>query len=208
MNKRTTFPSTAILGLLASLMSSPMPALAQGVKAPSPDPELRGEWRRAGPGFACEVVTGNKQQPDPDQLIIACQRLGALSVGVPESALIASFGEPQRKLDQPDNAVGYVYFLGKPQQYPYVVGTVKAGRVIALQASGEAPVAAASFNQVNLGDSTDKLRARFGIAFHVGPSGLANTDLWSYGQWPFSFEVRNERVTSIRITDPTAKPTR
>lgn len=66
-----------------------------------------------------------------------------------------------------------------------------------------APVAAYGFNQINLGDSTEKLSAQFGSPFHVGPSGLEKTDLWTYGPWPFSFEVRDERVTSIRISDPT-----
>jgi hypothetical protein len=35
---------------------------------------------------------------------------------------------------------------------------------------------------------------------------LPGTDLWSYGVWPFSFEVKDGRVTSIRISDPAEKP--
>ncbi|MET4231366.1 hypothetical protein ABIA85_004647 [Bradyrhizobium sp. LA6.10] len=47
--------------------------------------------------------------------------------------------------------------------------------------------------------------AQFGGPFHVGPSGLEKTELWTYEPWPFSFEVRQDRVTSIRISDPTVK---
>jgi hypothetical protein len=44
--------------------------------------------------------------------------------------------------------------------------------------------------------------AQFGGPFHVGPSGLEKTELWTYHPWPFSFEVQADRVTSIRISDP------
>jgi hypothetical protein len=81
--------------------------------------------------------------------------------------------------------------------------TLTANRVVALQISGEAPAPGYSFNQVNLGDGIDKLMGQFASPHHVGPSGLDKTELWSYGPWPFSFEVRGDRVTSIRISDPT-----
>ncbi|WFT92797.1 hypothetical protein QA633_31265 [Bradyrhizobium barranii] len=136
-------------------------------------------------------------------LSFACQRMGALGVGISEAALKAVLGEPHRKLPPADNATSYVYFLGKADQLPYLAAVVKANRVVALQISGPAPVATYSFNQVNLGDSTEKLMARFGGPFHVGPSGLEKTELWTYEPWPFSFEVRQDRVTSIRIADPT-----
>ncbi|WP_247505577.1 hypothetical protein [Bradyrhizobium sp. 1] len=80
---------------------------------------------------------------------------------------------------------------------------MKANRVIALQISGPAPAPGYSFNQLNLGHSTERLLARFGSLVHVGPSGLEKTELWTYAPWPFSFEVREDRVTSIRINDPT-----
>ncbi|MCS3494976.1 hypothetical protein M2189_006064 [Bradyrhizobium japonicum] len=171
-----------------------------------PDPELRGQWLRVGQTFACKVEAGKRiTPPDPDALSFACQRMGALGVGISEASLKAALGEPHRKLPPANNATNYVYFLGKPDQLPYLAATVKANRVVALQVSGPAPVAAYGFNQVNLGDSIEKLIARFGGPFHVGPSGLEKTELWTYEPWPFSFEVRQDRVTSIRISDPTIK---
>lgn len=170
----------------------------------APDPELRGQWLWAGQGFACKVEAGKRvDAPDPDVLSFACQRMGALGVGISEASLKAVLGEPQRKLPQPNNAAADVYFFGRPNERPYLAATVKANRVVALQISGSAPVAVYSFNQINLGDSMEKLLAQFGSPFHVGPSGLEKTELWTYGPWPFSFEVRGDRVTSIRISDPT-----
>jgi hypothetical protein len=77
--------------------------------------------------------------------------------------------------------------------------------VIALQVSGPAPAPGYSFNHINLGDSTEKLMAQFGGPFHVGPSGLEKTELWTYHPLLFSFEVQADRVTSIRISDPTVQ---
>ncbi|EJN07339.1 hypothetical protein PMI42_07877 [Bradyrhizobium sp. YR681] len=172
----------------------------------APDPELRGQWLRAGPGFACKVETGKRgTPPDPDVLSFACLRMGALGVGISEGSLKAVLGEPHRKLPPAHDATNYVYFLGKADQFPYLAATVKANRVIALQISGPTPVAGYSFNQINLGDGTERLLAQLGSPFNVGPSGLEKTELWTYGPWPFSFEVRENRVTSIRINDPTVK---
>lgn len=110
--------------------------------------------------------------------------MGALGVGISEASLKAVLGEPHRKLPPANNAATYVYFLGKADRFPYLAAAVKANRVLALQISGTAPAAAYGFNQVNLGDSTEKLRAQFGNPFHVGPSGLGKTELWTYGPWP------------------------
>jgi hypothetical protein len=191
-----------LLGMSAS--ANGQGALPRPQQSKTPDPELRGQWLRAGQGFACKVEAGkNVAAPDPDILSFACQRMGALGVGISETSLKAVLGEPHRKLPPTDGATNYVYFLGKPNQYPYLAATVKANRIVALQISGEAPAAGYSFNQVNLGDGIDKLMAQFGSPHHVGPSGLDKTELWTYGPWPFSFEVRGDRVTSIRIKDPT-----
>lgn len=198
-----------LAGCALALFVLGMPASVTGQGAPpqqakTPDPELRGEWLRAGPGFACRVAAGKRiAAPEPEVLSYACQRMGALGVGISEASLKAVLGEPHHRMPPERNGTAYVYFLGKPNQYPYLAATVNASRVVALQISGEAPAAAYSFNQINLGDSTEKLLAQFGSPFHVGPSGLEKTELWTYGPWPFSFEVRGDRVTSIRITDPT-----
>jgi hypothetical protein len=192
----------SLLGLLAPANGQGTPASQQGTK--TPDPELRGMWQRAGQAFVCRVDTGKRlTPPDPDILSFACQRMGALGVGISEAAAKAALGEPPRKQEQPNNATADVYFLGKLDQLPILAVTVRANRVVALQISGEAPLAAYSFNQINLGDNTEKLLTQFGSPYHVGPSGLEKTELWTYGPWPFSFEVRDDRVTSIRISDPT-----
>ena len=196
--------SRLLAGCTLALFVLGMPASVNGQGAKTPDPELRGQWLRAGQGFGCKVDPSRRiAVPEPELLGYACQRMGALGVGISEASLKAVLGEPQRKMPPANNGTTYVYFLDKPDHYPYLAATVNADRVVALQISGEAPAGAYSFNQINLGDGTEKLLAQFGSPRHVGPSGLEKTELWTYGPWPFSFEVRGDRVTSIRITDPT-----
>ena len=80
--------------------------------------------------------------------------------------------------------------------------TVRNERIIVLQMTGPATAKAYSFNHVNLGDSTQTLTQYFGAPFRVVKSELPDTDEWSYPPWPFSFEVKAGRVTSMRINDP------
>ena len=192
-------------GDAAPTVDQPAGTPQQGNK--TADPGLRGEWRRAGEkSFACVVAAPKRlANPDPDALARACLRIGPVGIGDSESSLKGALGEPNRTLEQPDNASAFIYFLDKPGQYPYLVATMKGGRIVALQTTGPAPAKGSRFNRVDLGDSTEKLKAQFGPAFNTGSSGLPGTDLWSYGPWPFSFEVKDGRVTSIRIIDPAAK---
>jgi hypothetical protein len=202
-------------GLLVNEFSAGDAAPAADAPASAPrqgketaDGPLRGEWRRAGEtSFACVVAAPKSlDAPDPDALARACLRIGPVGIGDSETLLKATLGEPSRRLEQPGNASAYVYFLGKPDQFPYLVATVRSGRIIALQTTGPAAAKGTRFNRVDLGDGADKLKAEFGPAYKIGASELPGTDLWSYGVWPFSFEVKDGCVTSIRISDPAEKP--
>src|SRR5262249_6670658 len=99
-------------------------------------------------------------------------------------------------------AVAWIYFLERAGSYPYLAVTVAQDRIVALQISGPAPAKGYSFNHVDLGAATDSVIQYFGRPSRIGPSGLEATDLWSYTPWPFSFEVKDGHVTSIRIADP------
>jgi hypothetical protein len=79
--------------------------------------------------------------------------------------------------------------------------TVKENKIMALQVSGPATSKDLTFNHVKLGDSKQLLTGYFGAASRVKPSGEKDTNLWSYSPWPFSFEVEDGLVTSVRITD-------
>ena len=168
--------------------------------------ELRGEWGRNGPAFVCTVRAG-KLAPsaiDPDMLARACQHMGPFVIGDDAEVLKATLGAPHRTraLPQPDGATAWLYFLGQQEHYPYLVATVSKGRIVALQVTGTAATNGYDFNHVDLGMPVDTVIQVFGQPYRTGPSDEKDTELWTYGVWPFSFEVRGAHVTSIRISEP------
>jgi hypothetical protein len=167
--------------------------------------DLHGEWRRAGAGFACTVTSKGRLPPEavnPDVLAKACLHMGPFMIGGAAQSVTSLLGAAPRTMSQPGDATALIYFLDRPGQMPYLVATVQKDQIVALQVSGRSPVKAYGFNHVNLGDDTKTVLKYFGAANKIGPSGEAGTDLWSYGPWPFSFEMRDGYVSSIRIVDP------
>jgi hypothetical protein len=163
----------------------------------------RGEWHRVGESFACKVGAPRQLPPSavtPEALLLACMHMGPFVIGGDAGTLESVLGPPHRTLTQPKEAL--VWFLGERDHYPYFVASVRNDKIVVLQVTGTAHSKAYSFNHVNLGDSTDTLIKFFGPAFRVGKSDLPDTDVWHYGPWPFSFEVKGGKVTSIRIVDP------
>jgi hypothetical protein len=169
-----------------------------------------GEWVRTGPTFACRAAAAGtipQDKFDPEDLGRACLHMGPFRVGNPAQTLKSVLGEPHETLPQPKGVMAWLYFLDRPGQFPYFVGFVLQDRIVALQTSGVAPVPSKdySFNHIDLGTDTDTLLKVFGPATHTQPAGIKDTDLWTYGPWPFSFEVRAGHVTSIHITDPASQ---
>lgn len=176
-------------------------SIDKGIKAT----DLRGEWQRAGAGFACKVGTPKKLPPElikPEILSRACLHMGPFGIGDDAQTLTTALGAPHRSLPQPNGMTASVYFLEKTGQYPYLVATVSKNRLVALQVTGPAAAKGHSFNHVDLGATTDTLVQVFGQPNHLEPSSEKDTELWAYRPWPFSFQIRDGRVTSIRIAEP------
>ena len=201
----------ALLAVLLISMSLPAAHAQTGaVKAPAASgkvhhvTELRGEWRRNGPAFVCTVPAGKlaPSEVNPDMLARACQHMGPFVVGDDVQVLKATLGAPHRTLPQPNGAQALLYFLEQREHYPYFVATVSKNRIIALQVTGTAAAKSYDFNHIDLGMTSDALVQVFGQPSHFEPSEEKDTELWTYGVWPFSFEVRGGHVTSIRIREP------
>jgi hypothetical protein len=166
---------------------------------------LRGEWRRAGPSFVCVVTPAGKLPPEainPDVFAKACLHMGPFGIGDKAQSVESRLGPPPRTLSMPNGATAWIYFLEQSERPPFFIATLKSNKIIALQVSGPATSKDFTFNHVKLGESTELLVKHFGPATRTGPSGEKDTELWSYPPWPFSFEVRNGLVSSVRISDP------
>ena len=128
--------------------------------------------------------------------------MGPFVIGDSVAVLKATLGAPHRTLPQPNGSLAWLYFLGERDHHPYLVATLGNNRITALQVTGPQPAKGYDFNHVDLGATTDALVQMFGQPSHFEPSEEKDTELWTYGVWPFSFEIRDGHVTSIRIHEP------
>jgi hypothetical protein len=203
---------SALILLGAAAVASLEAARAQAPTAAGESASLfkDGEWIRSGAGFACRAAPVEQIPSDkfnPEDLGRACLHMGPFRVGSPAQTLKSVLGEPHKTLPQSKGMTAWIYFLDQPGQFPYFIGFVLQDRIVALQASGVAPVPSKdySFNHIDLGTDADTLLKVFGPVTQTRPAGIKDTELWTYGPWPFSFEVKEGHVTSIHITDPTLR---
>ncbi|GLH81153.1 hypothetical protein SSBR45G_60620 [Bradyrhizobium sp. SSBR45G] len=198
------------LSLPAQAQSAPRKAAPPAARPAPPAPELpddlkgvRGEWKRAGAGFACTVTPARQLSQELLLAVMAraCMRLGPLVVGDPAATATTALGQPHRTLKQPQDKVAWIYFVGQREHYPYFVVTVAADRIVALQVTGDGTTTAPGYelSSVGLGAATDDLVKVFGQPSHFEPSELKGVELWTYPPHPFSFELKGGRVMSIRI---------
>ena len=198
-----------VSGLTVAMVLSVLPsALCAQAGDPPAGAGLEAEWVRQGNYFSCR--TKPRPKPSPDEMKLsreeivrqierACLRLGPFAVGDEAKLIEPILGKPARTLARPNDATALVFFLGQPGELPYLVVTVKQDRIVVLQVSGSAGAERFSFNQIGLGTTSEAVIERFGRPLQSGPSGLKDTEFWSYNPWTFSFEVSGGRVTSIRI---------
>jgi hypothetical protein len=197
---------TAAMLLVPSWPAAVAQSAVTAAQAPSADTlrDVRGEWKRAGAGFACAAKMPQQLTPAQLEALITrtCLHLGPLVIGDAADRAIAALGQPHRTLNQPKGRVAWIYFLGQRDHYPYFIVTVETNKVVALQVTGETAAPGYDFNHVTLGASADDLLQVFGQPSHFEPSELKDAELWTYPPHPFSFELKSGRVISIRIREP------
>lgn len=143
---------------------------------------------------------------DSDPLA-GCLRTGPLVIGMSETEIRDVLSEPLAETDDGQGGRAYVYALswaGIPNgsdltAYAAVVyGTDR--RAKSLQVSGSArPAGDWGFSGLAIGDPASDVLAKFGRPFSTSLVEFNNASLWSYGVWPFSFEVLDGVLVSIRI---------
>ena len=182
-------------------------AAAQDAQKLLVDHGHRGEYERAGPSFTCKVKTKERIPPErlPELLGQSCLHMGALAIGSEVALLERTLGEPNRIVFGEKGAMHHVYFFGDPKENSYLIASAWRERIVVLQLTGPGTNDRFSFNRIALGAGSDVLLKHFGTPTNVRPSSQKDTELWTYGPFSFSFEVKAERVTSIRIADPQFK---
>jgi hypothetical protein len=188
---------------------------------PLSSPEL-GYFSRAGEGgFSCMARSGSSRSDDP---LADCLELGGLKIGGLEGEAAILVGAPIAHVDGGDGVVQIhaLSWAGTPNASDltsYIaVAYDSERRTTSIQLSGSLPPPCCwRFSGLTVGDSTDALIARFGRPFSVEAVPANGATLWLYGPWPFSFEVLDGKVSSIRIVanqlagmneEPAARPSR
>lgn len=169
------------------------------VSAPAP-----GYFSRAGEGsFACMARANSSRSDDP---LAECLRVGNLRIGGLEGEASILIGGPVAQVDGGDGVVQVhaLSWAGTPdasELTSYIaVSYDSERRTTSIQLSGSVPPRCCwRFSGLTIGDSTDALIARFGRPFSVEPVPANGATLWLYGSWPFSFEVLDGKISSIRI---------
>ncbi len=192
--------SLAVAALAATAWA--LPSVAGQADEPWIDPGYRGEFIRAGGGFSCKVGADQKVRPEHGPYLTeqACLHMGPFAIGG-DSALVKALGKPEQVAPLSAEATQLVFLPPTPTGNTYMVVTIAHGRIVALQMSGEAPIPGWSFNHIDLGMPVEKLTGILGEAFNVRPVADNGSELWTYGAWTFSFEVKAGRVISVRIAD-------
>ena len=168
--------------------------LAGGAAFAADAPPVVDEFRLLGGSLACVTATRPAEKVGHDP----CLRIGKVRVGGAYSEIVQKFGEPNatEPVDE-GRAQARIYIFDKnPKTLTYISVWEANGKIIAVQMTGT-KTDMPSFAGVSLGDDTKKLEATLGPASKVHPA--RGYDLWSYKPFPFSIEVREGRVYSIKV---------
>lgn len=194
-------PTTMTLLLFLAVLSVVSSAAAQ-TSGPTPRP---GHFTRVGDtSFACVTRSENSNSAN---VLGECLRVGPFRIGSRRGEAAILVGSPLAQVGDGSGGMADIHALswsGKPDVSDLTsylaVAYDDAGQAKSLQVSGASAPCCWRFSGLALGDSTDAITRTFGPAFSVEPVAANGADLWLYGEWPFSFEVTNGRITSIRVT--------
>jgi hypothetical protein len=129
-----------------------------------------------------------------------CLHIGAIGLDQTPANVEELLGKPWRIVSVDDDATMNLYPLrGDVDASPYLAVRFRAGRVDAIQLSGEGTPDPYGFSGLRLGDSDRRLREILGPV--SGSEKLDGTDvtLLSYLPVPVSIEVKGRKIVSIKI---------
>ena len=145
---------------------------------------------------------------------INCLSIGDITIGGDFDQLKELLGTPWHSLPRKDRSIDAVYPL-RIYQYStaYWVISHKDNRIIAVQLTGNRSPQALLFSGLQLGDKRDKVIATLGYPKarrHYGKKGgksggKNDAYLWDYSPLPFSLEIYNNRLYSVRVHLPNSK---
>ena len=158
-------------------------------------------YEPAGGGFACVTRKEDFEKAEAERRD-ACLRIGPLFVGMPRSDAEAILGKPVVSKPAADRQA-FAYSLqsdasGNMTTYAVLIYGAD-GRAESVQVTGAPWSGNWQFAGLMLGTARDAVVARLGAPKQTEKTEDPDTVQWNYSPWTFSFEIKADVVTSIRI---------
>jgi len=183
-----------------------LPTLALALAAPRFGAQAAGgEFRYSGGELNCVsgVESANQEPPYLD-----CLQIGPIRIGDTMRTVSMKFGKARQTVNR--GAVTervYPIDMNVPagQPLPYWVLGFEGQRVISIQISGDMRVEQYAFSSIRIGDPESKLLRLFGPAGFTQPVPQIGAVMWGYSPYPVTFELKNGRVFSMRVSEAVGK---
>ena len=128
-----------------------------------------------------------------------------------EARIAAHQGKFYKKVPQGNRQDAWVYSLPIPKgekKFPYLVVSYQDGKAMVLQLSGDKTDAPLAFSSIKLGDTEARVKEFLGPPDSISPLEDVPGYLWNYLPFPFTLELNEGKVNSIRIrAEDAAQPT-
>ena len=135
-----------------------------------------------------------------NQKFINCLTLGDIQIGSKFDALRQKLGEPWHTFPRGNGSIDEVYPL-RIYQYSTVYWIIshKNNRIIAAQLTGDKAPKTILFAGLQLGDHQDLIIDTLGYPEGRRRYGRSNVYIWDYHPLPFTLEIYNKRLYSVRV---------
>lgn len=163
-----------------------------------------GEFRRVDGQLRCLDASGGTVRPPG----LDCLRIGPVRIGETLRMVAMKFGKARQSVNRgPVTERLYPIDVGVPQgqRVPYWVIGFDGQRVISIQITGEIAVREFGLSSIHVGDPEVGLQQRFGQAGFSQPAPQINGTLVGYPPYPVTFEIKNGRVYSMRVSEAIGK---
>ncbi|MBE9552304.1 MAG: hypothetical protein IMF05_02460 [Proteobacteria bacterium] len=164
-----------------------------------------GEFRYSGGELNCISGVESAGQEPP---YLDCLQIGPVRIGETLRTVSMKFGKARQTVNRgPVTERVYPISLNVPagQRVPYWVIGFEGQRVISIQITGDLRVDQYAFSSIRIGDPESKLLRLFGPAEFTEPVPQIGGVMWGYSPYPVTFEIKNGRVYSMRVSEAVGK---
>jgi len=164
-----------------------------------------GEFGYSGGVLTCD---SSAQPPDQQPPYLACLQIGPIQIGETLRTVSMKFGKARKTVKRGDVTERlYPIALNVPAGHPvpyWVIGFDRQ-RVISIQITGDLLVDQYAFSSIRVGDPESRVLLLLGPPEFSQPVSQVGGDMWGYSPYPVTFEIKNGRVYSMRVSEAIGK---